>query len=152
MQRKTVRDLAASDVRGRRVLVRVDFNVPIKNGVIGDDTRIKSSLPTIRYALEAGAKCVVLASHLGRPKGPDPACSLRPTADRLGKLMHRPVGFLPTLTGPEALPAVRALGDGQILVLHDLLGIEGTVRPRFVKQYARVGDTIRDAVRQRLGL
>ena len=66
MSKRTIRDL---DLKGRRVFIRVDFNVPIKGGVIGDDTRIRESLPTIAYALEAGASCVILASHLGRPKG-----------------------------------------------------------------------------------
>jgi phosphoglycerate kinase len=66
LAKRTIRDL---DLSGRRVFVRVDFNVPLKGGVIGDDTRVRESLPTIQYALEAGAACVVLASHLGRPKG-----------------------------------------------------------------------------------
>jgi len=88
---RSVRDL---DLRGKRVFVRVDFNVPIKNGTIGDDTRIRSSLPTIRYALERGAKSVILASHLGRPKGkPNPEFSLRPVATHLSELLGRPVTF-----------------------------------------------------------
>ena len=88
---RSVRDL---DLRGKRVFIRVDFNVPIKNGTIGDDTRIRSSLPTIQYALEQGAKSVILASHLGRPKGkPNPEYSLRPVAARLSELLGRPVTF-----------------------------------------------------------
>ena len=79
----SVKDL---ELKGQRVFIRVDFNVPLKNGTIGDDTRIKSSLPTIQYALEQGAT-VVLASHLGRPKGkPNPEMSLKPVADRLAEL------------------------------------------------------------------
>jgi phosphoglycerate kinase len=88
---RSVRDL---DLRGKRVFIRVDFNVPIKHGTIGDDTRIRSSLPTIQYALEQGAKSVILASHLGRPKGkPNPELSLRPVAAHLSELLGRPVTF-----------------------------------------------------------
>jgi len=87
----SIRDL---DLGGKRVFIRVDFNVPLKNGVIGDDTRIRASLPTIQYALDHGASSVVLASHLGRPKGrPNPELSLRPVADRLAQLLGQPVAF-----------------------------------------------------------
>jgi phosphoglycerate kinase len=83
--KRTIRDL---ELDGRRVFIRVDFNIPIKNGVPGDDTRIRASLPTIEYALKAGAACVVLASHLGRPKGkPNADMSLRPVAARLAELL-----------------------------------------------------------------
>jgi phosphoglycerate kinase len=88
---RSVKDL---DLRDKRVFIRVDFNVPIKNGVITDDTRIRASLPTITYALEQGAKTVILASHLGRPKGkPNPEFSLKPVAARLSELLGRPVHF-----------------------------------------------------------
>ncbi len=88
---RSVKDI---DLRGKRVFIRVDFNVPIKNGTIGDDTRIRASLPTIHYALEQGAKSVILASHLGRPKGkPNPEYSLRPIASHLSTLLNRPVTF-----------------------------------------------------------
>jgi len=87
----SIRDL---DLGGKRVFIRVDFNVPLKNGVIGDDTRIRASLPTIQYALDHGASSVVLASHLGRPNGrPNPELSLRPVADRLAQLLGQPVAF-----------------------------------------------------------
>lgn len=88
---RSVKDL---DLRGKRVFIRVDFNVPIKQGTIGDDTRIRSSLPTIQYAIDQGAKSVILASHLGRPKGkPNPELSLRPVATHLSALLGRPVTF-----------------------------------------------------------
>src|SRR5215212_4529776 len=90
MAKLSIKDL---DLRGKRVFIRVDFNVPLKNGVIGDDTRIRATLPTIQYAIDKGAT-VVLASHLGRPKGkPDPQFSLEPVAERLGQLLGRPVQF-----------------------------------------------------------
>src|SRR5262245_28226227 len=103
MAKKTIRDL---NLNGRRVFIRVDFNVPLKGGVIGDDTRIKESLPTIKYALEAGASKVVLASHLGRPKGkPNPDMSLRPIAQRTGELLGRTVAFAADCIGPAASKA-----------------------------------------------
>jgi phosphoglycerate kinase len=108
----TIRDL---DLKGQRVFIRVDFNVPLKEGRIGDDTRIRSSLPTIQYALEHGAS-VVLASHLGRPKGKvDPQMSLRPIADRLAELLGRPVVFAPDCIGDAARAA-----KGDIVLLENL--------------------------------
>jgi phosphoglycerate kinase len=92
-RRRGVRDLTDAELRGRRALVRVDFNVPE-----GDDTRIRAALPTIRYLLDHGAT-VILMSHLGRPKGVDPAFSLRPVADRLAKLLGQPVTFVADLNG-----------------------------------------------------
>src|SRR5260221_8951233 len=90
MPKLSIRDL---DLGGKRVFIRVDFNVPIRNGVIEDDTRIRASLPTIHYAIDKGAT-VILASHLGRPKGKVvPEYSLRPVAERLGQLLGRPVVF-----------------------------------------------------------
>jgi phosphoglycerate kinase len=112
----SIRDL---DLARKRVFVRVDFNVPLKKGVLGDDTRIRSSLPTIRYALEHGAT-VVLASHLGRPKGkPNPELSLRPVADRLSQLLGRPVAFAEDCIGEAAkrtVDDVHATGGGVVLL------------------------------------
>ena len=103
---RSVKDI---DLRGKRVFIRVDFNVPIKDGTIGDDTRIRSSLPTIQYALDHGAKSVILASHLGRPKGkPNPEFSLQPVATHLAGLLGRPVTFNdPTADGVILLENLR---------------------------------------------
>ena len=118
MRKRSVRDLP---VAGRRVFVRVDFNVPLKDGVIGDDTRIRESLPTIRWVLDAGAACVVLASHLGRPKGkPRPEMSLRPVAARLGELLGAPVGFASDCIGPEAEKAVQSPPPSRVVLLENL--------------------------------
>ncbi len=114
--KKTVRDV---DVRDRRVLVRADLNVPLDNGRVGDDTRIRESLPTIRYLVEKGAK-VVVCSHLGRPKGRDESLSLAPVAKRLGELLGGPVAFAADCVGAPAREAAHALGSGQVLLLENL--------------------------------
>jgi phosphoglycerate kinase len=115
---RSVKDL---DLKGKRVFIRVDFNVPIKNGAITDDTRIRASLPTIKYAVEQRAT-VILASHLGRPKGkPNPEYSLRPVAARLSELLGRPVEFSEDCIGPAAAAAIeRAARGSQVVLLENL--------------------------------
>jgi phosphoglycerate kinase len=119
MAKLSIKDL---QLKGQRVFIRVDFNVPLKNGVIGDDTRIRATLPTIKYALDQGAAAVVLASHLGRPKGkPAPEFSLRPLADRLSQLLGVPVVFAADCVGDAAANAVReAQTSGRVVLLENL--------------------------------
>jgi len=115
--KKTIRDL---DLSGKRVLMRVDFNVPLKEGVIKDDTRLRGAVPTIQFALEAGAS-VVLMSHLGRPGGERvPEMSLAPVAPALAALLGRDVQFTNDCVGDEALAASAALQPGQVLLLENL--------------------------------
>ena len=114
--KKTIKDI---NVKGKRVLVRVDFNVPIKDGKITDDTRIQAALPTIKYLLSEGAS-LILCSHLGRPKnGPESAFSLKPIAEYLGSLISENVYFTPDCIGPITKDAVNKLGVKEILVLEN---------------------------------
>jgi phosphoglycerate kinase len=140
MTKHSIKDL---DLRGKRVFIRVDFNVPIKNGAITDDTRITSSLPTIEYALEQGAT-VILASHLGRPKGkPAPEFSLKPVADRLGQLLKRPVVFAADCIGEPAQKAIaEAQGGSKVVLLENLRfhAEEEKNDPAFAKSLAALAD------------
>ncbi len=138
MNKMTVRDV---DVRGRRVLVRVDFNVPIADGKVTDDTRIRATLPTLQYLLDQGAALIVM-SHLGRPKKPDPAFSLRPVAERLSELLGRPVQMAPDCVGPEVEAMAAALQPGQVLLLENLRfhPEEEKNDPEFASRLARLGD------------
>jgi phosphoglycerate kinase len=114
-----VKSLAEIDVRGRRVLVRVDFNVPLRNGEITDDTRIRAALPTIEQLREHGAR-IILVSHLGRPKGPDPSLSLRPVAARLAELTGADVAFASDVVGADAHARLEQLEPGGILLLENI--------------------------------
>lgn len=116
--KKTIRDI---DVDGKRVLVRVDFNVPVADGVVGDTTRIKAAIPTIQYLVDHNAK-VILMSHLGRPKGdgPEPALSLAPVAEKLAELSGLNVSFVADTYGEAAAEAAAALEPGQVLVLENV--------------------------------
>ncbi|GHI08564.1 phosphoglycerate kinase [Streptomyces cellostaticus] len=117
---KTIDELLSAGVDGKRVFVRADLNVPLADGVITDDGRIRAVLPTVKALAGAGAK-VVVASHLGRPKGvPDPAFSLLPAAERLGELLGAPVAFAQDTVGPAAHDAVNGLQPGQVAVIENL--------------------------------
>ena len=117
MNKLTIKDL---DLRGKRVFIRVDFNVPLKDGVVTDDTRIRETLSTLRLAIQKGAR-LVLASHLGRPKGgPDLKYSLAPAAKKLQELLGNPVAFALDCVGPGAEGQSKTLRDGEVLVLENV--------------------------------
>src|SRR5256885_1356311 len=117
MNKLTIKDL---ELRGKRVFIRVDFNVPLKDGVVTDDTRIRETLPTLKLAIEKGAR-LVLASHLGRPKGgPDPKYSVLPAAKKLEELLGKPVAFGKDCVGPGVEGQSKALRDGEVLVLENV--------------------------------
>lgn len=137
--KKTVRDV---DVSGKRVLIRVDFNVPMEGGHITDDRRIREALPTIRYLLDRGAR-VILGSHLGRPKGRvDEAFRLTPVAERLSALLNQPVPLLPDCVGPQVEAEVSRLQPGQAVLLENLRfhAEEEANDPEFAKALARLAD------------
>ncbi|HEX2222511.1 MAG TPA: phosphoglycerate kinase [Candidatus Limnocylindria bacterium] len=143
MDKKTVRDI---DVRGKRVFLRADLNVPIDDGRITDDTRIRASLPTIVHLLERGA-AVILASHLGRPKGKvNDALRLKPVADRLGQLLGRPVRMTGDALGPGVQVAVDKLRPGDLLLLENLRfhAEEEANDPKFAGELAKLADVYVD--------
>ena len=139
MNKKTVRDV---DVQGKKVLMRVDFNVPLKGDQITDDTRIRGALPTIQYLLEHGA-ALILMSHLGRPKGQvKPEFSLKPVAARLSELLGQKVKLAPGTVGPEVEAAAAALQPGEVLILENTRFLAGEEKndPAMAEQLAKLGD------------
>jgi len=140
MPKQTVRDI---DCKGKRVLMRVDFNVPMANGVVTDDKRIRAALPTIQYVLDQGAS-LILMSHLGRPKGAgfDPEFSLKAAAEALAKLLGKPVQMAPDCVGPEVEAMAKALKPGDVLMLENTRFHEGEEKNdlELAKQMAALGD------------
>lgn len=139
MAKKTVADV---DVAGKRVLMRVDFNVPVENGKITDDRRITQALPTIKSVIDRGGR-LILMSHLGRPKsGPEAKFSLKPCAEHLGKLLGKPVAFANDCIGPEVKKQADELKDGEVLLLENLRfhSEETKNDPVFASQLAALGD------------
>jgi len=139
MNKKTVRDI---NLTGKRVLMRVDFNVPMQDGVVTDDKRIRAALPTIQYVLDQGA-CLILMSHLGRPKGgPDPEFSLKAAAEALSKLLGKPVKMAPDCIGPDVEALAQALQPGEVLMLENVRFYKQEEKndPEFAKKLAALGD------------
>ncbi len=141
MTKLSIRDL---DVAGKRVFIRVDFNVPLDGSRVTDDTRIRETLPTLKLAVEKGAR-IVLASHLGRPKGKvDPKFSLAPVATRLGELLGKPVAFVADCVGADAEAKSKALKNGDVLLLENVRyhAEEEKNDPEFSKQLAALCDQL----------
>src|ERR1700684_1205336 len=141
MEKLSIRDL---DLAGKRVFIRVDFNVPLADDRVTDDTRIRETLPTLRFAIERGAR-VVLASHLGRPKGKvDPKYSLAPVAARLRELLGKSVEFASDCVGADAVAKSKALRDGEVLLLENVRfhPEEEANDPEFSRQLAQLCDQL----------
>jgi phosphoglycerate kinase len=140
MNKKTVKDI---DLQGKRVLMRVDFNVPMDKGVVTDDKRIKAALPTIQYVLEQGASLIVM-SHLGRPKGAgfEADFSLKAAAEALGKLLNKPVKMAPDCVGPEVEALAQALQPGEVLMLENVRFHKADEKndAEFAKKLAALGE------------
>lgn len=140
--KRTLESLDKGSLEGRRALVRVDFNCPIKDGVVTDDTRIRAALPTIKYLRDRGAR-VVLLSHLGRPKkGPDPKYSMQPVVRALEKLLGAPVTFLPDPTAPEAVTVTKRLPRGAVAVAENTRFFPGEEEndSALAERFAALGD------------
>jgi phosphoglycerate kinase len=140
--KRSLQSLDPAALDGRRALVRVDFNCPLANGVVTDNTRIRASLPTIKYLRDRGAR-VILLSHLGRPKqGPDPEFSLLPCVRELEKLLGSPVTFLPDPTGPDAVAATKRLPRGGVAVAENTRFYPGEEKndPALAQRFAQLGD------------
>ena len=140
MNKQTVKDV---DLKGKRVIMRVDFNVPMKDGAVTDDKRIKASLPTIQYVLDQGAS-LVLMSHLGRPKGVgfEQEFSLKPASEALAKLLGKPVQMAPDCVGPEVEALAKALKPGEVLLLENVRFHKEEEKndPAFAAQLAKLGE------------
>ena len=136
-----MRTLDELDVAGRRVLVRVDFNVPLDDGAVADDTRIRAALPTLRELLDKGAS-LVLVSHLGRPKAREPELSLRPVAGRLGELLGREVALAPGVVGDQVQAMAAALQPGGVLLLENVRYEPGETKndPALAQELASLAD------------
>jgi phosphoglycerate kinase len=136
---RTLADLG--DIRGKRVLVRVDFNVPLDHGKVADDTRIRAALPTIEALRDRGA-ALVLVSHLGRPKNRDPALSLAPVAEQLANLLGADVALAPAVVGPEVEALAHAMAPGDVLMLENVRYEPGETKndPELAAAMARLGD------------
>jgi len=142
MRKQTIADLTNAALQGKRVLMRVDYNVPVEAGKVTDDTRIRATLPTLSHLLAKGA-ALVLVSHLGRPKAKwKPEFSLAPAADRLRQLIDAPVKFVPDIIGPDAKAAVAALQPGEILILENVRFLPGEEAndPELSATLAQYGD------------
>jgi phosphoglycerate kinase len=140
LNKQTIRDV---DLKGKRVLVRVDFNVPIENGTITDDTRITAALPTLKAILDQKPRSIVLMSHLGRPKDkPEPQYSMQPVVDALSKLLGSPVAFAEDALSDAAVDQANNLPDGGVLVLENTRFYPGETKndPEVAKKFARFGD------------
>ena len=142
MNKCSIKDLPDISLHGKRVLVRVDYNVPLENGQVTDDTRIRETLATLNYLVERDAR-IILVSHLGRPKGKwNDEMSLRPAADHLETLIDTPVRFISDIVGPEARAAADALKPGEILILENVRFLPGeeTNDPKLSEALAAFGD------------
>lgn len=140
MNKKTVRDV---ELTGKRVLVRVDFNVPLSEGKVSDDTRIRAAIPTLRYILDQKPRAVILMSHLGRPKdAPDPAYSLKPVVPVLSDLLGVPVAFAEDCLGEKPQAALAALPNGGVLIVENTRFYKGESKndPAMAEQLAKLGD------------
>jgi phosphoglycerate kinase len=140
--KRTLESLDKGSLEGRRALVRVDFNCPIKDGAVTDDTRIRAALPTIKYLRDRGARLVLL-SHLGRPKkGPDPQFSMQPVVRALEKLLGAPVTFLPDPTAPDAATVTKRLPRGGVALAENTRFYPGEEKndPSLAEKFAALGD------------
>jgi phosphoglycerate kinase len=140
--KRTLESLDKRSLEGQRALVRVDFNVPLKDGAVTDDTRIRAAIPTIKYLRDRGARLVLL-SHLGRPKnGPDPKYSMQPVARALEKVLGAPVTFLPDPTAPEAATVAKRIPRGGVAVAENTRFYPGEEKndPALAQQFAALGD------------